>query len=44
MVNFLDSDLKSKYNNSRRQNWCKYLKKGKDQNEDLIVDDDAQKA
>ena len=36
MVNFLCSDsvfysdLKSKYNNSRRQNRCKYLKNGKD--------------
>ena len=45
MVNFIVSDshcysdLKFKYNNSRRQNRSKFKKSGKDQN-DLIVDDD----
>ena len=51
MFNFLGSDsvcysdLKSKYNDSRRQiKSMKILKNGKDQNDDFIVDDYAKEA
>ena len=46
MVNFIGSDsdcysdLKSKDNNSRRQNRSKFKKSGQYQNDDFIVDDE----